>query len=111
MSTKAVKTILFLLCGYFNMTREKALKISNLLTRIESYEALIEEVRGLNGLEEISDCFGDTDTEDALVNIVQVKLDVLLKELAAMDDIPAERWMISLQSVQERRTTNEKRYI
>lgn len=72
------------------MTREKALKISNLLTKIESYEALIEEIRELNGLAELSECFGDTNTEDELVNIVQGKLDVMLKELDALDDVPAE---------------------
>ena len=72
------------------MTREKAKKISDLLFIIERYEALIEEVRELNGLKEISEGFGDTDTEVALVTVLQTKLDVLLKELDAIDDIPAE---------------------
>ena len=63
------------------MTRKKALEISNLIFKIERYEALIEELRGLSGLEELYEVFGDTAIEDELVAVVQTKLDTLLKEL------------------------------
>ena len=63
------------------MTREKALEVSNLIFKIERYENLIDEIKTLNGLEELYEVFGDADLEDELVAVVQIKLDILLKEL------------------------------
>lgn len=66
------------------MTREKALQVDRLLVKIEAYEALIEEIRGLNGLEELAEVFGETELEVELTGVVQVRLDKLLKELEEM---------------------------
>ena len=66
------------------MTREKALKVSNLLFKIERYEALIEEILGLNGLEELAEVYDETDIGAEMTGIVQVRLDKLLKELEEM---------------------------
>ena len=63
------------------MTREKALAISDLIFKIERYEALIDELKGLTGLEELYEVFGDTGIEDELVAVVQTKLDSFIKEL------------------------------
>ena len=63
------------------MTREKALEISNLMFKIERYEALVEEIRALNGLEELYEVFDEATIEDELVAVVQPKIDALLKEL------------------------------
>ena len=66
------------------MTREKALEVSNLLFKIEAYEALIEEILGLNGLEELAEVYGETDIEAEMTGIVQIQLDKLIKELEEM---------------------------
>jgi hypothetical protein len=63
------------------MTREKALKANRLLVRIESYETLIDAIRNLEELEEISIDRGESDLEDELVAVVQARLDKALKEL------------------------------
>jgi hypothetical protein len=66
------------------MTREKALEVSNLLFKIERYEALIEDISSLNGLEELAEVFGETGLETELTGVVQSRLDKLLKELEEM---------------------------
>ena len=66
------------------MTREKALEVSNLLFKIERYEALIEDISSLNGLEELAEVYGETELEAELIGVVQVRLDKLLKELEEM---------------------------
>lgn len=63
------------------MTREKALEANRLLVRIESYEALIDEISGLDTLAEISMSSGGSDLEDELIAVVQARLDQALKEL------------------------------
>lgn len=62
------------------MTREKALQAEHLLCKIETYEALIDEITGLRMLEEIYQAYGEK-LEDELIAVVQPKLDKLLKEL------------------------------
>ena len=66
------------------MTREKALEVSNLLFKIERYEALIEEILGLNGLEELAEVYGETDIEAEMTGAVQIRLDKLLEQLREM---------------------------
>jgi hypothetical protein len=66
------------------MTREKALEVSNLLFKIERYEALIEDISSLNGLEELAEVYGETKIEAELTGVVQVRLDKLLKTLEEM---------------------------
>ena len=66
------------------MTREKANEISSKVFQIERYEALIDEIRSLNGVRELEEVFDEIDLEEALVAIVQVRLDKLLKELEEM---------------------------
>lgn len=62
------------------MTREKALQVSNLLYKIESYEALIDEITGLQTLDEITQAYEES-LEEELVAVVQLRLDKLLIEL------------------------------
>lgn len=62
------------------MTREKALQAEHLLCKIETYEALIDEITGLQMLEETYQAYGEK-LEDELIAVVQPKLDKLLKEL------------------------------
>ncbi len=66
------------------MTREKALEVTNTLIKIETYEALIEDIHKLNGLDALAEAYGECDVEDELVAVVQVRLDKLLKELEEM---------------------------
>ena len=66
------------------MTREKALEVSNLLFKIERYEALIEEILGLDGLEELAEVYGETDIEAEMTGVVQIRLDKLLEQLMEM---------------------------
>ena len=66
------------------MTREKALEASNLLFKIERYEALIEEILGLDGLEELAEVYGEIGLEAELTGVVQIKLDKLLEQLREM---------------------------
>lgn len=63
------------------MTREKALAISDLIFKIERYEALRDEIKALPGLTELYAVFDETELEEQLVAVVQPKIDVLLKEL------------------------------
>jgi hypothetical protein len=65
------------------MTREKALEATNLLYKIETYEALIDELTSLQTTEEIHNAYGDR-IEDELVAVVQAKINALLKELEEM---------------------------
>lgn len=62
------------------MTREKALQVSNLLYKIETYEALVDELMSLQTTEGIYNAYGDK-IENDLVAVVQPKIDALLKEL------------------------------
>lgn len=62
------------------MTREKALQAEHLLCKIETYEALIDEITGLQTLDEIAAAYGES-IEEELIAVVQPKLDKLLKEL------------------------------
>ena len=66
------------------MTREKALEVSNLLFKIESYEALIEDISSLNGLEELAEVYGETTLEAELTGVIQGRLGKLLKALEEM---------------------------
>ena len=59
------------------MTRKTAVIATALLTRIETYETLIDEIQQLSSLEELM----DTDLEDELVAVVQARLDKTLQEL------------------------------
>ena len=65
------------------MTREKATKVTNLLCKIEDYEALQDEITGLRMVEEIYTAYGDK-LEEELLAIVQLRLDKLIKELEEM---------------------------
>lgn len=65
------------------MTREKALQVSSLLYKIETYEALIDEIASLQTLEEIAQAYGEP-VEEELIAVVQLRLDKLLKELEEM---------------------------
>ena len=66
------------------MTREKALEASNLLFKIERYEALIEEIIGLDGIKELAECYNETDIEAEMTGVVQIRLDKLLEQLREM---------------------------
>ena len=63
------------------MTRETALQVNRLLLQIETYEAIIEELRTLESLESLYTDIDDRDLEDELVAVVQARLDKVLKEL------------------------------
>ena len=65
------------------MTREKALQVSSLLYKIETYEALIDEITGLQTLDELAQAYGEP-IEEELIAVVQLRLDKLLKELEEM---------------------------
>ena len=65
------------------MTREKALEIDHLLVKIETYEALVDEIMSMHTTEEIKQDYGEN-IEDELVAVVQPKLDKLIKELEEM---------------------------
>lgn len=62
------------------MTREKALQADQLLYKIETYEALIDEITGLQTLDEIATAYGEN-IEEELIAVVQQRLDKALKEL------------------------------
>lgn len=66
------------------MTRAKALEVSNLLFKIERYEALIEETLGLDGLNELAECYNETELEAELTGVVQIRLAKLLEQLREM---------------------------
>ena len=65
------------------MTREKALQASNLLSKIETYEALTEELAGLSVIEEINSAFGDH-IENEFLAIIQARVDKYTAELEAL---------------------------
>ena len=62
------------------MTREKALQVNQLLYKIEIYEALIDEITGLQTLEELAQAYGEN-LEEELIAVVQLRLNKLNKEL------------------------------
>lgn len=66
------------------MTRDKALKVSKLLFKIESLETLHDEILGLDSLQESNSNFEDNSLEDELLAVVQNRLDKALKELENM---------------------------
>ena len=67
------------------MNRVKALEVSRLLDKIETLEALIDELTHLKTLERVYEYYGDaSNLEEELVAVVQTKLDVLLKRLEEM---------------------------
>ena len=59
------------------MTREQALKINQLLFKIESLESLHDELLNLESLNEL----GDIDLKKEILHIITNKLDKALKEL------------------------------
>ena len=63
------------------MTRDKALKVSNLLFKIECLENLVDELENLDSLDEYYGDFGDSTLQDELIAVVQAKLNIALKEL------------------------------
>ena len=63
------------------MTRDKALKVSNLLFKIECLESLVEELENLESLDEYYGDFGDSTLQDEIVTVVRTRLDKALKEL------------------------------
>ena len=65
------------------MTREKAVQASNLIYKIETYEALTEELAGLSVIEEINSAFGDH-IEDEFLAIIQARVDKYTAELEAL---------------------------
>lgn len=68
------------------MTREDALYIDNLLLHIEAYEALLDELDGLQTVEELKTAFeDDRELDKELAQVVQTKLDVLLRKLAELN--------------------------
>ena len=65
------------------MTKEKALEASGLLYKIETYEALADELACLSILEEINNAFGDH-IEEEFIAIVQARIDKYTAELGAL---------------------------
>ena len=63
------------------MTRDKALKVSNLLFKIECLESLVEELENLESLDEYYGDFGDSTLQDEIVAVARTRLDKALKEL------------------------------
>ena len=66
------------------MTREKAREVSDLYFKLERYENLIDEIKALPGLAELTDVFDDTKLEDKLVAVVRSKIDAMLRQLEEM---------------------------
>ena len=66
------------------MTREQALKVNQLLYRIESLENLIDELEHLDSLAEYYGDFNDHNLQDEIVAVVKARLDKALKELEEM---------------------------
>ena len=66
------------------MMRDKAVKVSHLLFRIESLENLIDELEHLESLDEYYGDFGDSTLQEEIVAVVQARLDKALKELEEM---------------------------
>ena len=63
------------------MTRETALKASNILTKIEAYESLLDAIPNIPELEDIGINWGEVDIEDELLAVVRARLNKALKEL------------------------------
>ena len=63
------------------MTRDKALKVSHFLFKIECLESLVEELENLESLDEYYGDFGDSTLQDEIVAVVRTRLDKALKEL------------------------------
>ena len=63
------------------MTRDKALKVSNLLFKIECLESLVEELENLENLDEYYGDFGDSTLQDEIIEVSRTRLDKALKEL------------------------------
>ena len=66
------------------MTRDKAVKVSHLLFRIESLENLVDELEHLESLAEYYGDFGDGTLQEEIVAVVQARLNKALKELEEM---------------------------
>lgn len=67
------------------MTREKALKVNQLLCKIEDYEAVLEELTLSETIGAIQETYGEGQSlYEELKAVVQVRLDKLLKELEEM---------------------------
>ncbi len=66
------------------MTRDKAVKVSHLIFKIESLEMLIDELENLESLDEYYGDFGDDTLQDEIVAVVKARLDKALKELEEM---------------------------
>ena len=62
------------------MTRDTAVKLSHLLFRVETLEALHDEILNLPILNELS----DKELKEELLNTVSARLDKALKELEEM---------------------------
>ena len=62
------------------MTRDLAVKVSHLLFRIETLEALHDEILNFDILNELS----DEELKEELLNAVSARLDKALKELEEM---------------------------
>lgn len=62
------------------MTRDMAVKVSHLLFRIETLEALHDEILNFDILNELS----DEELKEELLNAVSARLDKALKELEEM---------------------------
>lgn len=62
------------------MTRDTAVKVSHLLFRIETLEALHDEILNFDILNELS----DEELKEELLNAVSARLDKALKELEEM---------------------------
>ena len=62
------------------MTRDMAVKVSHLLFRIETLEALHDEILNFDILNELS----DEELKEELLNAVSARLDKALKELGEM---------------------------
>ena len=65
------------------MTRGKALEASGLLYKIETYEALADELACLSILEEINNAFGDH-IEYEFLAIAKARIDKYTTELGAL---------------------------
>ena len=63
------------------MTRDKAVKASHLVFRIEVLEALVDEFEHSDSLEEYYEAFGEHTLQDEIVAVVRARLDKALKEL------------------------------
>lgn len=63
------------------MKRDKAVKVSHLLFRIESLENLVDELEHLESLDEYYGDFGDGTLQEEIVAVVKARLDKALKEL------------------------------